>query len=75
MTLTPAYGRDYKNKKTVQSDLDHDKDFVIADLMHPDSGRYVNRADLAKTGTVSVMIRYKRLAMIGNFKVKTEVSA
>jgi len=70
MTLTPAYGRDYKSKKAVQADLDAGKDFIIADLFHPDSGRYCNNADLKSSGVKTVMIRYNSMRSIQSFKVK-----
>lgn len=65
MTLTPAYGRDYKSKKAVKADWESGKDFTIADMFHPDSGRYVNKADLDPGERV--MIRYKRLTQIAQF--------
>lgn len=69
MTLTPAYGADYKSKKEVQAAFDADKDFVIADISHPDSGRYCNRADLLKSES-HVMIRYAGLRKVVRIDVK-----
>ena len=69
MTLTPAYGRDYKCKKAVQTDWDNGKDFIIADFMHPYSGKHCNKADLQKEGLKTVMIRYNNLRSIQSFKV------
>lgn len=69
MTLTPAYGADYKSKKEVQAAFDADKDFIIADIIHPDSGRYCNRADLLGTESY-VMIRYSSLRKIVKIDVK-----
>lgn len=69
MTLTPAYGRDYKSKAAVQADFDAGKDFQIASI-GPDSGRYVNKAQLVEAGVGEVMIRYKRLTMVTAVKVK-----
>ena len=63
ITLVPAYGRDYKNKKDVLADFNANKDFVIATMMHPDSGRYANKSDLKGTEK-SVMIRYDRLMKV-----------
>lgn len=63
MTLTPAYGRDYKSKAAVVADFKAGKDFIIADFMHPDSGRYVNRADLQGSAR-QVNIRYNRLRSV-----------
>lgn len=65
MTLTPAYGRDYKSKKAVMEDFDADKDFVIADIFSGNCGRYVNKSQLVGNES-SVTIRYgnKRKVMV-----------
>ena len=60
-TLTPAYGRDYKSKKAVLEDWAAGKDFIIADMFHPDSGRYTSKRDW--TGK-SVNIRYQKLSKV-----------
>jgi hypothetical protein len=39
ISVTPAYGRDYKNKAQAQKDWDDDKDFV-----ETSSRRYINKA-------------------------------
>jgi hypothetical protein len=70
MTLTPAYGRDYKSKKEVMEAWTSGKDFVIADVVHPDCGRYCSIRDFEnKTGTV-LNIRYKKLTQVCVVKVK-----
>ena len=69
MTLTPAYGADYKSQKEVRAAFAADKDFIIADVMNPDSGRYCNRADLLGSES-SVMIRYAKLRKIVQVDVK-----
>lgn len=61
MTLTPAYGRDYKSKAEVQADWDADKDFIIADVHDRYSGKPVNKSQLAGR---DVWIRYKQLRSI-----------
>jgi hypothetical protein len=68
MTLTPAYGRDYKSKAEVLADFDGDKDFVVADIMS--GGGYTNKADLIKQGITEVNIRYKRLTQVLVHKIK-----
>ena len=62
LTLTPAYGRDYKNKKAVQADWQAGKDFIIASIMHPYDGKPMNIQD-AKPGE-TFGIRYKALTQI-----------
>jgi hypothetical protein len=61
MTLTPAYGRDYKSKKQVWSDWEAGKDFVVADLFSG-GGKYCNKADVPK-GT-SITFRYAKLTKV-----------
>lgn len=62
MTLTPAYGRDYRSKAAVLEAWQAGTDFVIASF-GPDSGRYVNCDDLAgKPATLD--IRYGELRKI-----------
>ena len=68
MTLTPAYGRDYKSAKAVREDFLAGKDFVIADFVHPDSGRYVSVTELAGRER-EVYIRYCRLTKMVVVKV------
>ena len=64
ITLTPAYGRDYKSKKALQVDWDANKDFTICDISCPDDGRYANKSDLIQAGYNEVNIRYKRLTNV-----------
>jgi len=64
MTLTPAYGRDYKSKKAVAADLKADKDFIIADFSHPYSGKPVNRSQLVADGIKAVNVRYAKLRRV-----------
>lgn len=70
MTLTPAYGRDYKSKKEIQNDWDAGKDFVISDMFSGEDGRYINREDAVRAGIRSVNVRYKRLTQIAVIRVK-----
>lgn len=55
MTLTPAYGRDYKSAKAVQADIGADKDFVEAM-----SGSYINKTQLKELGQAAVNVRYSQ---------------
>jgi len=64
MTLTPAYGRDYKSKKAIQADLDADKDFIIADFGHRYEGKPVNKSQLIETGVKQVNVRYSKLRKV-----------
>jgi len=63
LTLTPAYGRDYKNAKSVKDDFGNNKDFIVTDFFNPYDGKPANKSDL--TGQYSqVMIRYSNLMKI-----------
>jgi hypothetical protein len=62
MTLVPAYGRDYKNKKDVLADFNAGKDFVIADFLSPYDGKPANKQDLVDEKRIH--IRYKKLTQI-----------
>jgi hypothetical protein len=58
LNLLPAYGRDYKTAKQVKEAWSQGKDFIIADIMHPYSGKPMNKQDARKGETY--MIRYDR---------------
>lgn len=61
MTLTPAYGRDYKTAKEALADFHAGKDFIIADFGHPYEGKRANKSDLPQTG---IMLRFDSLRKI-----------
>lgn len=67
MTLTPAYGRDYKSAKEVKADWDANKDFIIADVFGGNCGRMVSKEQAPK-GTC--VIRYKKLTQACVITVK-----
>jgi len=62
MTLTPAYGRDYKSKAEVTAAWDSGKDFQIASV-GPYMGAYVTKRELAGKEK-EVSIRYARLSKV-----------
>lgn len=68
VTVTPAYGRDYKSGKEAKEAWLAGKDFVYqAPPFDPDSGRYCSVRDFdAKTTTVN--IRYKRMQQVAVVK-------
>jgi len=70
MTLTPAYGRDYKSAKAVLQDWNNGKDFIVADMFSPYDGKPINKQDAEREDTgFSVMIRYKNLTQITAIKL------
>jgi len=64
MTLTPAYGRDYKSKAAVLAAWNANKDFIIADVFSRWSGKPANKSDLAAAGEVGIIIRYDNLRKV-----------
>ena len=68
MTLTPAYGRDYKNAKAVKADFEAGKDFIIADFFSPYDGKPANKQDLLDQKQVT--IRYNKLRNLVVIKIK-----
>ena len=64
MTLTPAYGRDYKSKAAIHADLSAGKDFTIADISSPYDGSYVNLHQLLESGNRTVTVRYRALQSV-----------
>lgn len=67
LTLTPAYGRDYKSKKEAIADFDANKDFVLQTF---DGSGYINKSQiLAEFPGATVNIRYKRLTQIAVVKL------
>lgn len=61
-TLTPAYGRDYKNAKDVEADFRAGKDFLLQPSNRPCSIR-----DFAPGATAN--LRYKKLQSVKPVKV------
>ena len=59
ITVTPAYGRDYKSKAADKADYNAGKDFRITDFFSGDDGRSINKEDAEREGIV-LSIRYDR---------------
>ena len=66
VTLTPAYGRDYKSKKAVLAGWNAGQDFSIAtfalSVSSPSYGRYMSERD--NEPFTSIWIRYNNLERI-----------
>jgi hypothetical protein len=67
MTLTPAYGRDYRTKRDALSDFAAGKDFILADYSSPWDGKPVSRQDLPAGSTVN--LRFDKLRKVAVAKV------
>jgi hypothetical protein len=70
LTLTPAYGRDYKSKKAVTEDFNNDKDFVAHSYDPKQLGYYTNKQDLKQMGAKQVRIRYSKMQKVMMMEVK-----
>jgi hypothetical protein len=64
VTVTPAFGRDYKSKAAVKADWDADKDFIIASFIDPWCGKPANKSDLIGAGYTHVELRYAKLTKL-----------
>ena len=65
VTVTPAYGRDYKSAKAAKADCNANKDFILQDIMSPWDGEYDGKDDLIHGGAYAVVnIRTKRDTMV-----------
>lgn len=62
VSLTPAYGRDYKSKAEILTDLSANKDFVFRDITSRWDGKYINLSQLREMGATEVTVRYAKLA-------------
>ena len=65
LTLLPAYGRDYKTKKSIINDLNALKDFVISH-----TGQYINKPQFKELNISSFNVRYDHQRKITNIKIK-----
>jgi hypothetical protein len=66
-TLSPAYGREYKSRLGIWSDLMDNKDFVC----NPGrKGTYVNLPQLIELKVTEFNVRYSRMTKITVFKIK-----
>ena len=73
VTVTPAYGRDYKSAKAAKADFNANKDFILQDIMSPWDGKYAAKDDLIHGGDYDVVnIRYKRNTMVTSVTLKGE---
>jgi len=71
MTISGAYGRDYKGRAAIVADWNAGKDFVIRDVFHGD-GSYVNRQDVRGE---AVTVRYAQDRKVAVLKISAEGEA
>ena len=65
LTLLPAYGRDYKSKRSIINDLNALKDFVISH-----TGQYINKPQFKELNISSFNVRYDQQRKITNINIK-----
>ena len=65
ITLLPAYGRDYKNRKSIINDLNASKDFIVSH-----SGQYINKPQFKELNISSFNVRYDQQRKLINIKTK-----
>ena len=65
ITLLPAYGRDYKNKKLIIDDLNNNKDFLESTSL-----RAINKQQFKELKISSFNVRYDQHRKITNIKIK-----
>ena len=65
LTLLPAYGRDYKTKKSIINDLNASKDFIVSH-----SGQYINKPQFKELNISSFNVRYDQQRKLINIKTK-----
>lgn len=68
-TLTPAYGRDYRNARDARTDFEAGKDFVLNTF---NGSGYVGRADFADGARI--VLRYGQLRKVTTHVVGSTVS-
>ena len=65
MTVSGAYGRDYKSAKAAREDWLAGKDFIIRDAFDPYDGKPVNREQVPGK---SVFVRFAQDRKIGKLQ-------
>lgn len=64
VTLTPAYGRDYKSKAAMLADWDAGKDFVMHSVFDHTYCSVRDLASMAENGIESIQFRYGKMRKV-----------
>jgi hypothetical protein len=64
LTVSPAYGRDYKSKKAVLVDWNDNKDFTIQDMYKAGMVNKQQVIKLKEDGYTHIHIHYKQLTQV-----------
>lgn len=70
MTLTPAYGRDFKNKAEIRAALIAERDFIGHDGDNPAYYGYVNLQQMPEMEIDVLNVRYSKLTKVAVFNVE-----
>ena len=57
LTVTPAYGRDYKTAKAAKESWKEGKDWIVQNIMSQYDGKPINKEDADKEG-IKVQLRF-----------------
>ena len=60
LTVTPAYGRDYKTAKAAKESWKEGKDWIVQNIMSQYDGKPINKEDADKEG-IKVQLRFCQL--------------
>lgn len=66
LTVSGAYGRDYKSKKAILVDWNAGKDFVNRNVFC--GGAYINKEDAEKAGMSVINVRYRSDRSVATIK-------
>jgi hypothetical protein len=61
ITLTPAYGRDYRSRRAVLADWEANRDFILYAFEDPWDGKPINRTQALESNLREMCFRYDRL--------------
>lgn len=65
VTVTPAYGRDYKSLAAAKADWEAGKDFILQDITSPWDGKPCNKEDMKDA---HVIVRYGKMRKTGQLQ-------
>ena len=75
LTVSAAYGRDFKSKKEILNYWNSNRDFQNLGYYNSDinySGSYINKQDAKRLNINSLMVRYKNLMNIAIIDVNKD---
>lgn len=75
LTLTPAYGRDYKSKAQIEADWNAGKDFIVTDISSRWDGKPINKEDALRDGIHVVNVRYQKNRKVHVMKFASDLQA